>query len=348
MIKTDIRSLTFDELETFIIDNGFPKFRAKQIFKWLHSGVDRFEDMTNISKQMRSQLSEICDIYRVTIYKKFVSKLDGTVKYIFELYDSNFIETVVMKYNHGYSICVSCQVGCRMGCEFCQSTKSGLVRSLFPGEILAQILMAQRDLGIRISNIVMMGIGEPLDNFDNTVKFLNIVNHPDGINIGYRHISLSTCGLVPKIKELAKLNLPITLSVSLHAAFDEKRSKMMPINRKYSIDKLIAACKEYQSVTGRRICFEYSLISGVNDTEDDARALFGKLSGIMYHINIIPVNKIDNGVYSAPDMASVEKFCKKLISFGASATVRRTLGADISASCGQLRSKYEKNRGGSE
>lgn len=301
--------------------------------------------MTNISKEMCRDLNEKYSIYTVNIYRKLVSKTDGTVKYVFELYDGNFVETVVMKYHHGYSVCVSCQVGCRMGCEFCQSTKSGLVRNLSAGEILGQILSAQKDLGIRISNIVMMGIGEPLDNFENTVKFLKIVNHPDGVNIGYRHISLSTCGLVPKIRELADINLPITLSLSLHSAFDEKRSSMMPVNKKYNIDTVLDACRYYQSKTGRRICFEYSLINGVNDSYRDAEKLFRILSGIMYHINLIPVNKIENGVFTPPDMSSVDSFCKKLISMGASVTVRRTLGSDISASCGQLRSKYEKERG---
>ena len=322
-----------------------PKFRAGQIFKWIHSGVDSFDEMTNLSKELRLKLSEDFDIYKVSVYKKFTSAIDGTVKFVYELFDGNFIETVVMKYNHGYSICVSCQVGCRMGCEFCQSTKSGLVRNLYPGEILGQILVSQKELGIRISNIVMMGIGEPLDNYDNTVKFLQLVNCKEGVNIGYRHISVSTCGLVDKIKKLADINLPITLSISLHSAFDEKRTSMMPINKKYSIKELIEACKYYQSKTTRRICFEYSLIDGVNDSDSDCEALFKKLSGIMYHINLIPVNKIEKGIFSPPNMESVTRFNKKLNSMGASSTIRRTLGADISASCGQLRSKYEKSRG---
>lgn len=344
-IKPDIRSFTYDQLSEFIAGLGLPKFRTEQIFKWLHSGVDSFEEMTNLSKQLRLLLSENCDIYPVSLFKKFVSKLDGTVKFIFELYDGSFIETVVMKYNHGYSICVSSQVGCRMGCEFCQSTKAGLKRSLTAGEILGQIISAQKILGIRISNIVMMGIGEPLDNFENVISFLKIVNHPNGLNIGYRHISLSTCGLCNGILKLAEYNLPITLSISLHSAFDDKRTKMMPINKKYSIDELLDACKKYQSVTGRRISFEYALISGVNDTEEDAITLVSKLRGIMYHINLIPVNKIENGLFSPPNLIAVDKFCKKLISLGAVATVRRTLGSDISASCGQLKSKYDKERG---
>jgi len=341
IIKPDLRSFTYEELENFIIENGFAKFRSKQIFKWLHSGIQSFDEMTNLSKADRFKLEQISCIAKVSLKKKFVSAIDGTVKFLFQLDDENLIETVVMKYKHGYSICVSCQVGCRMGCSFCQSTKAGLVRSLVAGEILGQILEAQRILDIRISNIVMMGIGEPLDNFDNTVRFLKIVNHPEGVNIGYRHISLSTCGLVGKIEELSKLNLPITLSISLHSAFDEKRSEMMPINKKYNVEQLIAACRNYQAVTGRRISFEYSLISGVNDNRDDAVKLFNTLKGLLYHINIIPVNRIENGEYYPPDMKDVEHFCTLLNNMGAACTIRRTLGSDISASCGQLKSKYD-------
>lgn len=324
--------------------HGIKKFRAKQIFEWLHRGVQTFEEMTNLPKELRIQLSEFAYIAEVSVYKMLVSKTDKTVKFVFRLYDGSLIETVVMKYKHGYSVCVSSQVGCRMGCAFCQSTKGGLVRNLLPGEILGQILTAQHKLGIRISNIVMMGIGEPLDNFDNTVKFLKLVNHPDGINIGYRHISLSTCGLADNIIRLAEVNLPITLSISLHDAFDDKRSTMMPVNKKYPIDKLLGACRYYQSVTGRRIVFEYSLMDGVNDSATDAKRLFDILSGIMYHINLIPVNKIEDGIFYPPDTDKIKKFSDTLISMGASCTVRRTLGADISASCGQLRSKYERER----
>ena len=342
MVKPDLRSLEYEELENLILQLGFPKFRTLQIFKWLHLGVESFDDMTNLSKADRTKLSEVSYISNVRVEQKFVSKIDGTVKFLFRLDDDNLIETVVMKYHHGYSICVSCQVGCRMGCVFCQSTKSGLIRHLLPGEILGQILVAQKELDIRISNIVMMGIGEPLDNFENVIKFLKLVNHPDGINIGYRHISLSTCGIVDKISKLAVYNLPITLSISLHSAFDEKRTNMMPINKKYDIGSLIDACRKYQSVTGRRISFEYSLISGVNDSDADARKLVKLLSGLLYHINLIPVNKIENGVYFPPNMKDVDHFLKLLNGMGANATVRRTLGSDISASCGQLRSKYVK------
>ena len=344
-IKTELRSMAPEELEQFLCGLGEPKFRAKQIFHWIHSGARGFDEMTNVPKLLREKLNDCSFIASVSVYRKLTSAIDGTVKFVFELYDSSFIETVVMKYNHGYSVCVSSQVGCRMGCEFCQSTKSGLIRNLLPGEILGQILEVQRELSIRVSNIVMMGIGEPLDNYDNTVKFLRLVNHPDGVNIGYRHISVSTCGLCDRIRDLALLELPITLSISLHSAFDEKRRAMMPVNGKYNIEKLLEACRFYQSKTGRRICFEYSLISGVNDGQADAKQLTEILSGIMYHINLIPVNKIENGRFSAPDRESTERFCKLLISLGASATIRRTLGADIAASCGQLRSKFERERG---
>ena len=340
--KPDLRSLTYEQLQDFVIDNNFPKFRADQIFKWIHSGVSSIYNMSNLSNHDRDKLYNISYISRLEIRKKFVSQIDGTVKYLFALDDGNLIETVVMKYHHGYSICVSCQVGCRMGCAFCQSTKAGLIRNLLAGEIFGQILEVQRDMGIRISNIVMMGIGEPLDNFDNVINFLKIVNHPNGINIGYRHISLSTCGIVDRIDLLGMYDLPITLSISLHSAFDSKRSEMMPINRKYNISSLIDACKRYQRITGRRISFEYSLINGKNDSEDDAKQLVKLLGGMLYHINLIPVNRIENGEFYPPDLKRIDGFRNSLIKLGATCTVRRTLGSDISASCGQLRSKYEK------
>ncbi len=343
--KIDIRSLTFDQLVCLIVQMGYPKYRADQVFHWLHSGIQSVDDMLNIPKDLKADLLNSTFIAPVTVYKKFVSDIDGTVKFVYKLYDGNFIETVVMKYKHGYSICVSSQVGCKMGCEFCQSTKSGFIRNLLPGEILGQVLESQRRLEIKISNIVMMGIGEPLDNFDNIITFLKLVNDPKGINIGYRHISVSTCGLADNIIRLADFNLPVTLSISLHAASDEKRNSIMPVNHKYNIQKLISACRYYQSVTGRRISFEYSLIDGVNDSDADAKKLFDLLSGIMYHINLIPVNRIENGVFSPPDMKKVRRFNDLLVSMGASCTVRRTLGADISASCGQLRSKFERKRG---
>ncbi len=335
----DLRSMEYGELEEFLISLGEPKFRAKQIFTWLMQGVDDFSQMTNISKKTKEILSREAYISKLSIREKYVSKLDGTVKYLFELDDGNCIETVVMKYKHGLSVCISSQVGCRMGCGFCASTIGGLYRSLTAGEILNQVIYAQKDIGERISNIVMMGIGEPLDNYDNVIKFLHNVNHPDGLNIGYRHISLSTCGLVDKINMLAEEKLPITLSVSLHAPNNEIRDKIMPVNKKYRIEELIKACKSYINTTGRRISFEYSLISGVNDSEENAYELYKLLKGMLCHINLIPVNHVEEREFYKGDASSIKRFTDKLLSLGMNATVRRELGSDISASCGQLRKK---------
>lgn len=335
----DLRSMEYSELEEFLISLGEPKFRAKQIFIWLMQGVDDFSEMTNISKKTRETLSKEAYISKLSIKEKYVSKLDGTVKYLFELDDGNCIETVVMRYKHGLSVCISSQVGCRMGCGFCASTIGGLYRSLTAGEILNQVIYAQKDIGERISNIVMMGIGEPLDNYDNVIKFLHNVNHPDGLNIGYRHISLSTCGLVDKINKLAEEKLPITLSVSLHAPNNAIRDKIMPVNKKYRIEELINACKSYINTTGRRISFEYSLISGVNDSEENAYELASLLKGMLCHINLIPVNHVEEREFHKGDALSIKRFTDKLLSLGMNATVRRELGSDISASCGQLRKK---------
>ncbi len=342
----DLKDLEYEELENLILELGEPKFRAKQIFKWLHAGAESFDEMTNLSKNTKSKLSETAFVSRLKIREKYVSKLDGTVKYLFELEDGNCIESVIMRYKHGITICISSQVGCRMGCGFCASTIGGLYRSLTPGEILNQVIFAQKDIGERISNIVMMGIGEPLDNYDNVVKFLHNVNNPDGICIGYRHISLSTCGLADKIKKLAEENLPITLSISLHAPNNEIRSSIMPVNKKYPIEILIDACKNYQSVTGRRISFEYALISEVNDSDENARELVHLLKGIMCHINLIPVNAVKERNYKKGTQEKIKHFRDYLEKLGMNATVRRKLGSDISASCGQLRKKViddEKN-----
>lgn len=335
----DLRSMEYGELEEFILELGEPKFRAKQIFSWLMQGVDDFSEMSNISKKTKEKLKEKAYISKLKIREKYVSKLDGTVKYLFELDDQNCIETVVMKYKHGLSVCISSQVGCRMGCGFCASTIGGLYRSLTAGEILNQVIYAQKDIGERISNIVMMGIGEPLDNYDNVIKFLHNVNHPDGLNIGYRHISLSTCGLVDKINKLADEKLPITLSISLHAPNNEIRNKIMPVNKKYNVEELIKACKAYINKTNRRISFEYSLIAGVNDSEENATELAKLLKGMLCHINLIPVNHVEEREYYKGDALSIKRFMEKLISLGMNATVRRELGSDISASCGQLRKK---------
>ncbi len=337
MALTDIKSLKFEELEDLIISMGEPKFRTAQIFKWLHQGVEAFEEMTDISKKLRQQLEESCYIASLKIVRKLRSKIDGTVKYLYELRDGETIESVLMRYEHGYSLCISTQVGCRMGCSFCATGLGGLVRNLTASEMLAQITTAQRDEGIRISNVVMMGMGEPLDNFQSSVKFLELVSHPKGLNIGLRHISLSTSGVVTGIKNLSEYNFPITLSVSLHAPFDNIRSNMMRVNNKWNIDALLDACREYQKKTTRRISFEYALIDGVNDTSECADELARKLKGIMCHINLIPVNPVKENGNRSPDRNKILKFQERLIKKGLNATVRRTLGADINASCGQLR-----------
>lgn len=333
-----------DELVTLMAELGEPKYRANQIFTQLHKGI-ALDDMTNISKVTKEKIRSAVDCSFPTVKRKLCSQLDGTVKYLFELSDKNCIETVVMQYEHGYTVCISSQVGCRMGCKFCASTVAGRVRDLEAGEMLGQIISAQRDLGIRISNVVMMGIGEPLDNYENVVKFLRLVNLEGGINIGYRHISLSTCGIVPRINELAKLDLPITLSISLHAPDDETRSAIMPINRKYGVDELLRACREYHRTTQRRISFEYTLISGKNDSAETAAKLAAVLNkglrtrseAMPIHVNLIPVNDVTESGFKRSDRNTVKGFAAELEKRGIRATVRRTLGSDINASCGQLR-----------
>ncbi len=332
-----LRDLTFEELENLIVSLGEKKFRATQVFTWLHKGVRSFDEMTNVSKDLKNKLSSDYYISSPKIVKKLESKLDKTKKYLFELHDGNMVESVVMYYNHGITICVSSQVGCAMGCKFCASTIGGLVRSLTPGEILDQIIFASLDIGERISNVVMMGIGEPLANFDNVIKFLQIVNDERGLNIGYRHISLSTCGIVPKILELAKFNFPITLSISLHASDDATRSTIMPVNNTYNINELLDSCRSYQKITGRRISFEYAIIKGVNDTDYHANKLALLLKGLLCHINIIPVNKVEENSFEKPDTARIKAFVGQIEKHGITATVRRKLGSDINASCGQLR-----------
>lgn len=345
MEKVDIRSFDENELTEFLNELSQPKFRAAQLYKWLQQGIDDFDQMTNIPKALRDILKEKCYIANVKIVKKLVSKIDGTVKYVYELYDGERIESVVMKYEHGYTVCISTQVGCRMGCSFCASGLEGLYRNLTPSEMLAQITKAQQDNDIRISNVVMMGMGEPLDNFENSVKFLRLVSSDNGLNIGLRHISLSTSGVVSKIKELKDYNFPITLSVSLHAPNDEIRSSMMRVNKKWGVDQLLAACKEYQSVTTRRISFEYALIEGVNSSDACADELSRKLRGIMCHVNLIPANPVKENSFKKPDMNKIVHFKERLIKNGINATVRRTLGADIDASCGQLRRKVKEEIG---
>ena len=338
----DLKDLEYSELCDFIENLGEKKFHAKQIFSWLSKGIEDFDEMTDISKELREKLKEKSYISKLEIKKKLVSKIDKTTKYLFGLEDGNSIESVIMYYNHGITICVSSEVGCLMGCRFCASTIGGKVRNLTSAEILNQIIFAEKDLGERISNVVIMGIGEPLDNFENVVKFLHNANDPNGLNIGYRHISLSTCGIVPKIYELAKQNLPITLSVSLHAPNNKIRDSIMPINSKYKIEELIVACKDYIKTTNRRISFEYALISGVNDSSENADELSKLLSKMLCHVNLIPVNKVEERNYISGNREQIRAFCERLKKNGINATVRRELGRDINASCGQLRRKNEK------
>ncbi|MBR3909070.1 MAG: 23S rRNA (adenine(2503)-C(2))-methyltransferase RlmN [Clostridia bacterium] len=340
--KLDIRSLNLDEITQLVADLSQPKFRALQLFKWLQSGVESFDEMTNIPMSFRKQLEEISYIAYVKPLRKYISKIDGTVKYVYELYDGELIESVLMKYEHGYTVCISTQVGCRMGCKFCASGLYGLTRDLTASEMLAQITYAQRDNNIRISNVVMMGMGEPLDNFDNSIKFLKLVSDENGLNIGLRHISLSTSGVVSGIKKLSEYNMPITLSISLHAPNDEIRNKTMPVNKKWNIDSLLEACRDYQKVTTRRISFEYALIEGINDSDACAKQLASKLKGIMCHVNLIPANPVKENTFKKPDRKSIVAFQKKLESLGITATIRRTLGADIDASCGQLKKKTKE------
>ena len=342
---TDIQSMTLDELAEFVTVNGFPKFRAKQIYDWLYKNVTDFDNMRNIPADLKAFLKSSSYISVANIEKKLVSRYDKTVKYLFSFNDGECVESVVMSYKHGYSICISTQVGCKMGCTFCATGKSGFSRSLEPSEMLGQIETAQRDLNIRISNIVLMGMGEPLDNFDNVVKFLRLVSSDNGLNIGMRHITLSTCGIVPKIYELAKLHLGITLSVSLHAPNDEIRQRTMPIARKYSIEELLKACSDYFKTTGRRVTFEYSMISGVNDSDENARELAKRLEGTHSHVNLIPVNTVEGTGYLKSNIKRQQAFMNILAAKNIGATVRRTLGSDINASCGQLKRKHIEEGG---
>ena len=337
MEKIDLKALTSDELSAFVASVGEAPFRAKQIFKWIYRGVSSFDEMTDLSKALREKLAEKCTIGNLIIEKKQVSKIDGTIKYLFRLSDGNLIESVLMSYKHGNTICVSSQVGCRMGCRFCASTIGGLVRGLTPSEIVDQIMKAEADSGKKISNIVMMGIGEPLDNYENVIKFLKIVNHPDGLGIGYRHISLSTCGIVDRIYDLAKENLPITLSISLHNPFDEARKKIMPVDATYPLPKLMEALRAYLAATGRRISVEYAMIRGENDTDECARELAKLFRGMLVHINLIPINNVRERDFVKSEAGQIKRFMEQLEKYGLSVTVRRELGSDISAACGQLR-----------
>ena len=337
---TDIKSMTLPELRSFLQSMSEPAFRGKQVFSWLSRGVCSFDEMTNLPLALRERLKETCALGVPKVARKQVSANDGTIKYLWELADGNCIESVLMRYHHGNSVCISSQVGCRMGCAFCASTIAGKVRDLTPGELLDQVVFTGKDSGAPISNIVLMGIGEPMDNLDAVLKFLEIVNHPDGLNIGMRHISLSTCGVLPGIRRLSELELQLTLSVSLHAPDGETRSQIMPINRAYGVEELFAACHDYFKKTGRRISFEYAMIDGVNDQDWQADLIAKRLRGMPGHVNLIPLNDVEESPFRPSRRTAA--FQKRLESYGLTATVRRSLGGDIDAACGQLRRKAEK------
>ena len=343
-MKIDIKSLTEEEMTELLLQRGEAAFRGKQVFTWLHKGARTFEEMSNLSKSLREMLDRDFYITVPSVARKQESKLDGTIKYLWELTDGNCIETVLMSYHHGNTVCISSQVGCRMGCAFCASTVAGKVRDLTPSEMLDQVLFTQLDAGREVSNIVLMGIGEPMDNFDHVMKFLELVNHPDGLHIGMRHISLSTCGVVPGIEALAEKNLQLTLSVSLHAPDSETRSRIMPVNRAYDVEELFAACHRYFKKTGRRISFEYAMIDGVNDHDWQADLLAERIRGMPGHVNLIPLNDVVESEFKPS--RRVAAFQKRLESHGLTATVRRSLGGDIDASCGQLRRKEMENKKG--
>ena len=344
-MSRDILSMTLEEMTQAFADLGIQKFRAGQIYEWLHRHLAcDYSEMTNIPKSLRDELSEKFPLYNCEIERKQVSKLDSTVKYLFRLHDGDFVESVVMKYKYGYTICVSSQVGCKMGCAFCASTLGGFKRSLYAGEILSQLYRAQKDIGERISHIVLMGMGEPLDNYNNVLRFLELITDEKGLNISMRNISLSTCGIVPKINDLIDKHLQLTLSISLHAPSDELRSRIMPVNNKYPVDELLRSCRKYAAETSRRISFEYAMLSGVNDSDECAALLASKLRGMLCHVNLIPVNEVAESPFKPSSHDRVERFVEILNKNGINATVRRKLGSDIDASCGQLRQKENKNR----
>ncbi len=343
---TDIKSMTQQEITDALKAMGESAFRGKQIFSWLHKGARSFDEMSNLPKNLREKLSSEFFITVPTVARKQVSRLDGTTKYLWELSDGNCIETVLMSYHHGNTVCISSQVGCRMGCKFCASTVAGKVRDLRPSEMIDQVLFTQLDSGKEISNIVLMGIGEPLDNYQTVLRFLELVNHPDGLNIGMRHISLSTCGIVPQIDALAEQDLQLTLSVSLHAPDSETRSRIMPVNKAYDVEDLFKACHRYFQKTGRRISFEYAMINGVNDNDWQADLLARKIQGMPGHVNLIPLNDVVESEFKPSKR--VAAFQSRLESHGITATVRRSLGGDIDASCGQLRRKEMEAKEGKQ
>ena len=339
-----IKSMTQPEIGGVLKELGQPAFRAKQVFSWLHKGVRSYEEMTNLPKALRDTLAQQYPICAPQVVRKQESQRDGTIKYLWQLSDGNCVETVLMRYHYGNTVCISTEVGCRMGCAFCASTLGGLVRKLEPFEMLDQVLFTQLDSGLPVSHIVLMGIGEPLDNLDNVLRFLELVNSPDGMNISMRHISLSTCGLVPKIDELATHKLQISLAISLHGPNDEIRDRIMPVNKAYPIEVLLEACRRYYAATSRRIHFEYAMIDGLNDSVECAKELLRRLKGLPAHVNLIPLNHVEESPLKPSSRAAVQRFQQTLEDGGVTATVRRTLGGDIDASCGQLRRKYNKEK----
>ena len=343
-MNANLKSMTVPEIGALLKELGQPAFRAKQIYTWLHKGVRSYGEMTNLPKALRDTLADRYPINAPKVVRKQESQRDGTIKYLWQLSDGNCVETVLMRYNYGNTVCISTEVGCRMGCAFCASTLGGLVRRLEPFEMVDQVLFTQLDSGLPVSRIVLMGIGEPLDNMDNVLRFLELINSEDGMNISMRHISLSTCGLVPKIDELARHKLQISLAISLHGPNNEIRDKIMPVNKAYPIEVLLEACRRYYAATSRRIHFEYAMIDGVNDSEENAKELLRRLKGLPAHFNLIPLNHVEESPLKPSSKAAVARFQKTLEDGGITATVRRTLGGDIDASCGQLRRKFTKEQ----
>lgn len=342
MNPADIKSMTLEEIKTAFTAGNLPGYRSLQVYRWLHRGVSDFEEMTDLSGKLRKDLAEKYYIARAAVEEKFVSQLDGTVKYLFRMNDGELVESVLMRYRYGLSICISTQVGCRMNCAFCATGLSGFSRNLTASEMLAQIQTAQEDAGERISHVVLMGMGEPLDNYENVLRFLELVSSPEGLNIGMRHISLSTCGVVDRIYDLAGKKLQLTLSVSLHAPNDRIRSQTMPVNRRWNMQELLKACGFYAEQTGRRISFEYAVIGGVNDSDGCARELAERLGGMLCHVNLIPVNSVEGAGFRTGSRERLQKFQDILSRRGVTVTVRRTLGSDINASCGQLRRRHRE------
>lgn len=344
MDKPDLKSMSPDDLRALLAEKGLPRYRAEQIRGWLADGVTDFEQMTNLPLSLRKQLGDWFSVGKIRIARRLVSAIDGTVKYLFELQDGETVESVLMSYKHGFSQCISTQVGCKMGCTFCATGMGGFIRNLSASEMYAQIEAAQQDRGIRVSSVVLMGMGEPLDNYDEVLRFLQMLGEGGSVQIGMRHVSLSTCGLVDGIYKLMREKLQLTLSVSLHAPNDAIRSDMMPVNRRYPIEELLAACREYATVTGRRISYEYAMVGGVNDSDECARELAARLRGTLCHVNLIPVNAVSGKQQHPSSRARIQAFQNILEKNGITATVRRTLGSDINASCGQLRRAADQEK----